>query len=202
MLCVGITGNIGSGKSTVCRVFETLGVPIYVADLAVKQLYANNTDLKTAVLLLLGNESYLETGEFNVAWVKQLVFANPPIRERLNAIVHPFVFRDFEQWCGNRAKEGHTYAIKEAAILFESGADSTVDLVIGVLAAGSVKISRVMSRDGVNKAEAMLKMNAQWPQERWMNRCDFLVTNNGESSVIEQVLSIHHKILKWDKKES
>jgi dephospho-CoA kinase len=127
--------------------------------------------------------------------VRTRVFGDDDLRGRLNAIVHPVVFEDFAQWKAARALEGHPYVIKEAAILFESGANETVDVVVGVVAPMEIRKQRVISRDGMSEEDFARRVAAQWPQERWMERCDFLVHNDGETSIIEQVLVIHRQLL-------
>jgi dephospho-CoA kinase len=195
MLSVGVTGNIGSGKSTVCSIFRGLGVPIYEADLAVKQLYQEQAGLRASLVALLGEGVYRASGEFDAGFVRTRVFGDDDLRGRLNAIVHPVVFEDFAQWKAVRAQEGHPYVIKEAAILFESGANETVDVVVGVVAPMEIRKQRVLSRDGMSEEDFARRVAAQWPQERWMERCDFLVHNDGETSIIEQVLVIHRQLL-------
>jgi dephospho-CoA kinase len=195
MLAVGVTGGIGSGKTSVCRVFEQLGVPVYYADERAKSLYVRDAELQKGVKALFGESSYLPTGEFNREWVKAQVFSDQGLRVKLNELVHPRVFKDFELWCGEMMAAGHAYVIKEAAILFESGADATVDLAIGVVADRSVRMRRVMDRDGLSEAEVEARMQSQWPQEQWMDRCAFLIHNNGDRSIIEQVHEIHKLLL-------
>lgn len=195
MLSVGVTGNIGSGKSTVCSIFRGLGVPIYEADLAVKQLYQEHAGLRASLVALLGEGVYRASGEFDAGFVRTRVFGDDDLRGRLNAIVHPVVFEDFAQWKAARAQEGHPYVIKEAAILFESGANETVDVVVGVVAPMEIRKQRVLFRDGMSEEDFARRVAAQWPQERWMERCDFLVHNDGETSIIEQVLVIHRQLL-------
>lgn len=195
MLAVGVTGGIGSGKSLVCRVFEQLGVPVYYADERAKSLYVRDAELQKEVKDLLGESSYLPTGEFNREWVKAQVFSDQGLRAKLNELVHPRVFKDFEVWCGEMLAAGHAYVIKEAAILFESGADATVDLVIGVVADRSVRMKRVIQRDGLSEKDVEDRMQSQWIQEQWMDRCAYLIYNNGDRSIIEQVQEIHKSLL-------
>lgn len=195
MLAVGVTGGIGSGKTLVCRVFEQLGVPVYYADERAKSLYVRDAELQKEVKDLLGESSYLPTGEFNREWVKAQVFSDQGLRAKLNELVHPRVFKDFEVWCGEMLASGHAYVIKEAAILFESGADATVDLVIGVVADRSVRMKRVMQRDGLSEKDVEDRMQSQWTQEQWMDRCAYLIHNNGDRSIIEQVQEIHKSLL-------
>jgi dephospho-CoA kinase len=195
MLSVGVTGNIGSGKSTVCNIFRELGIPIYEADSAVKRLYATHKGLKDAIIALLGQQAYDSSGVFDALWVRNRVFGDVNLRTKLNSLVHPIVFEDFATWVKQRALEGHPYVIKEAAILFESGADKTVDLVVGVIAPLVIRQQRVMDRDGLTEAEFKQRTQAQWPQEQWENKCAFVVVNDGEMSLIHQVKKIHKQLL-------
>lgn len=190
MLRVGVTGGIGSGKSTVCQIFTQLGVPVYEADKEAKALYNEDASLREPLIQLFGSRVY-EGGEFQASIVRERLFDEPALREELNALVHPRVFARWDAWCAERQAEGHTYAIKEAAILFESGADKTVDTVVGVLADKSVRLARVMNRDGLDQAAVEARMNAQWPQEKWAPLCQLHIQNNGSESLIEQVLALH-----------
>lgn len=195
VLSVGVTGNIGSGKSTVCAIFRWLGVPIYEADVAAKSLYNTHAGLRQAMVALFGDGVYTPEGVFDASFVRERVFVDAHLMERLNAVIHPIVFEDFAQWVRDREREGHAYVIKEAAILFESGADATVDRVVGVMASPEIRLRRVMDRDGVDEAAFARRVQAQWPQERWKDRCDFLIYNDGEASLIEQVMTTHRQLL-------
>ena len=190
MLRVGVTGGIGSGKSTVCQIFAQLGVPVYEADKEAKALYDEDTSLGEPLVHLFGDAVYKD-GQFQVGVVRERLFDEPALREELNALVHPRVFARWDAWCAERQAEGHAYAIKEAAILFESGADKTVDTVVGVMADKEVRLARVMQRDGLDEAAVASRMNAQWPQEKWAPLCQHHIQNNGSESLIEQVLALH-----------
>lgn len=190
MLRVGVTGGIGSGKSTVCQIFAQLGVPVYEADKEAKALYSEDASLRDPLIQLFGSSVY-QDGQFQVGVVRERLFDEPALREQLNALVHPRVFARWDAWCAERQADGHAYAIKEAAILFESGADKTVDVVVGVMADKSVRVARVMQRDGLDEAAVVSRMNAQWPQEKWEPLCQYHIQNNGSESLIEQVLTLH-----------
>ena len=192
MLRVGVTGGIGSGKSTVCQIFAHLGVPVYEADQEAKALYNQDSSLREPLIHLFGDSVY-QDGQFQAGVVRERLFGEPALREQLNALVHPRVFARWDAWCAEKQAKGHSYAIKEAAILFESGADKTVDTVVGVLAEKSVRLARVMQRDGLEKEAVEARMNAQWPQERWEPLCQHHVQNNGSESLIEQVLTLHNQ---------
>ena len=195
MLAIGVTGNSGSGKTTVCKIFEGLGVDIYYADAMAKRLYQTDSELKQGVLNLFGDASYDSDGELVRQVLSDAIYRDPKLREALNELVHPRVFADFKEWCDQKRVMGKPYVIKEAAILFESGADKTVDLVIGVVAPLPLRLARVMGRDGGNEEAVMLRVQSQTPQEQWMDRCDYIINNDGQLPLEAQVLTIHEALL-------
>ena len=195
MLAIGVTGNIGSGKTTVCKIFEGLGLDIYYADAMAKRLYQTDSELKVGVLNLFGDASYDSDGELVRQVLSDAIYRDPKLREALNELVHPRVFADFKEWCDQKRVMGKPYVIKEAAILFESGADKTVDLVIGVVAPLPLRLARVMGRDGGNEEAVMLRVQSQTPQEQWMDRCDYIINNDGQLPLEAQVLTIHEALL-------
>ncbi len=195
MLAIGVTGNIGSGKTTVCKIFEGLGLDIYYADAMAKRLYQTDSELKVGVLNLFGDASYDSDGELVRQVLSDAIYRDPKLREALNELVHPRVFADFKEWCDQKRVMGKPYVIKEAAILFESGADKTVDLVIGVVAPLPLRLARVMGRDGGNEEAVMLRVQSQTPQEQWMDRCDYIINNDGQLPLEAQALTIHEALL-------
>lgn len=195
MLAIGVTGNIGSGKTTVCKIFEGLGLDIYYADAMAKRLYQTDSELKVGVLNLFGDASYDSDGELVRQVLSDAIYRDPKLREALNELVHPRVFADFKEWCDQKRVMGKPYVIKEAAILFESGADKTVDLVIGVVAPLPLRLTRVVERDGGNEEAVMLRVQSQTPQEQWMDRCDYIINNDGQLPLEAQALTIHEALL-------
>ncbi len=193
MLRIGITGGIGSGKSTVCRVFEELGISVFYADAETNRMYANNSDLKTKIIAAFGLESYINDA-YNRAYISNIVFNDKEKLLQLNAIVHPFVFDLYEDWC--KAHNTEKYTLKEAAILFESGSYKHVNLVIGVIAPEAVRITRTMQRDGISRDEVLARIQKQIPTQELIKRCDYILENDGEKSVVEQVLKLHSLFLK------
>ena len=190
MLKVGITGNIGSGKSTVARIFSQLGIPIYNADSRAKAVMLKPA-LVTAIKQLLGSESYSENGELNRAFISQKVFNNSALLTQLNALVHPAVFLDFDEWILDQTAP---YILKEAALLIESNSYKNLDLLIVVLADYSIRLERSMKRDGADEASILARMNAQMPQEDKAKLARFVINNN-DDLLIPQVLKIHQQIL-------
>lgn len=198
MLRVGITGGIGSGKSTVCAVFETLGIPVYYADTETKQLYTKNSGLKDAVINAFGPDVYLN-GNLDRAKMASIVFSNKEKLNQLNQIVHPFVIQDFEDWC--KLHTNKQYVIKEAAIMFESGSYKQLDVIVGVIAPEEVRIERTMKRDGLSREEVVQRINKQMPADEMAKRCHYIIENNGHESLIVQVLDLHKKLLELSSKK-
>lgn len=196
MIRVGITGNIGSGKSTVCQIFETLGIPIYYADKEAKKLYTQYPEIKTNIQLLLGTSAYDLNGQPNFTYIKDAVFKDAQTLQEINAILHPYVFKAFDDWCTQQAEISPLppYILKEAAILFESGADKTVDKSILVTAPEALKIARASQRDGVLEEEISLRLKKQFPESVLIPLADFVINNDGHKALIPQVLKIHREI--------
>lgn len=191
MLKVGITGGIGSGKSTVCQVFSELGIPIYNADFEAKQLYFTDLNLKSELIANFGESIYLSDNELNKPAIRDII-AQEKTRQILNSIVHPKVFKQFENWVKTQTSP---YVLKEAAILFESGADKTVDIVIGILADELTRIRRVAHRDNLPIETIKKIIESQIPQEELRKKCNYIIHNNGEESITDQVMKIHQDLL-------
>lgn len=192
MLRVGITGGIGSGKTTVCSIFESLGIAVFYADTETKQLYSNQPELRKGLQSLFGEEIFKD-GNPDLKEIGRRVFSNSVLLEKLNALVHPFVFDRYESWCN--ARKGDVYTVKEAAILFESGSNKHVHTVIGVVAPLDVRIQRIMNRDGADEKSIREKIALQLPQEKLEKLCDHIVINDGVHSIVEQVLKLHRLFL-------
>lgn len=194
MLKIGITGGIGSGKTTVCKVFEILGIPVFYADTVAKQLMVNDPILIAGVRSTFGAESYLETGVLNNQHIAGIVFNNQAELDKLNALVHPAVFRAFDQWA--KTIPAHVpYTLKEAALLFESGSYQMCDKNILVTAPLSLKIARVMQRDGVSEAQVKARMDKQLSDEQKASMADYFIQNTEDTSIILQVLQLHQQFL-------
>ncbi len=192
---IGITGGIGSGKSTVCRIFESLGVPIYYADDRGKYLLKNNQDLVQSVKSIFGEESYLADGEVNRSYLAEVVFSKPLELEKLNALVHPAVARDFEQWVHEH--NGYSYVLKEAALLFETESYKSLDEIICVFAPKNVRLARVLLRDIQRTSEQVQQIMEQQTSDRVRRELTtYSIQNDSGSPVIPQVLKIHKEILK------
>jgi dephospho-CoA kinase len=193
---IGITGSIGSGKSIVCKIFEQLGVPVYNADARAKILMVSNTEIIEKVKLLFGDESYTETGELNRKHLSDIAFNNKDLLNQLNQIVHPIVFKDFENWLLEKEQLNIKYIIKEAALMFETDSYKKLDKFIVVTAPMELRISRTMQRDSILKEQVLLRMNNQMSQEEKLAKADYEIINNEKISLIEQVFSLHQLLNK------
>lgn len=189
MIKVGLTGGIGSGKTTVAKVFETLGIPVYYADDKTKYLMNSNPDLKASIIQHFGNDSYKD-GELDRKYLASIVFNNKEKLELLNSLTHPVTIRDAEEWMSQQTTP---YIIKEAALLFESGAAKKLDYVIGVYAPQHIRVKRVMDRDNLPVEEVMKRISRQIDEEMKMKLCNFVITNNDQQLVIPQVLELDKK---------
>jgi dephospho-CoA kinase len=187
MLRIGITGGIGSGKSTVAKIFEVLGIPVYYADDASKRLMNENEILKKTIQQHFGAATYTD-GILNRKHLSSLVFNDPDKLALLNSIVHPATLKDAAEWM---QKQIAPYVIKEAALIFESGSQEYLDKVIGVYAPAAMRINRVMQRDNVTREEVMGRMNKQIAETIKMRLCDYVVTNDEQELLIPQVLKLH-----------
>ena len=191
MLKVGITGGIGSGKSTVSRIFEVLGVPVYYADTAAKILMTEDEELKQQIISEFGEEAY-HAGELNRPWLARHVFSSEANIQRLNKLVHPAVIAHGAQWM---ASVKHPYAIKEAALFFESGSSSEIDFMIGVFAPRYLRMERVAQRNGWSVAEIQARMDQQIDDNIKMKLCDTIIVNDESQLLIPQVLQLHQQLM-------
>ena len=192
MLKVGLTGGIGSGKSTVAAIFETLGVPDYYADKDAKRLMIEDDSLIQSIKKLLGEESYIN-GILNREYIASVVFNNKEKLEQLNQLIHPLTIADSLKWMSQQTEP---YAIKEAALIFESHSESHLDVIIGVSAPESLRIKRVMDRDGIDEAAVRQRMSRQISEEEKIKRCDFVITNDESNLLTPQVIRIHETLMK------
>jgi dephospho-CoA kinase len=188
---IGITGGIGSGKSIVSRVFAALGVPVYDSDSRAKWVMANDLVLREQLRAAFGTETYDANGQLNRPYLAQVAFNDATQLARLNALVHPRVGEDFASWTATQATAGHAYILKEAALLYESGAYRTLDAIITVFAPPEVRTARVQSRDAHRSAaEVQAIMDKQLSEEEKLQRADYVVYNDDSQLVLPQVLAL------------
>ena len=192
MLKIGLTGGIGGGKSTVAKVFEVLGMPVYYADDAAKKLMNEEGPLKQQIQKIFGATAY-RNGQLDRKYVADIVFKKPDKLQLLNALVHPATINDAQKWM---QRQRTSYAIKEAALIFESGAQQQLDYVIGVYAPTPLRIQRTMQRDGITEEEVIARINKQLDENSKMQLCDFVIVNDEEQLLIPQVVEVHKKLLK------
>ena len=187
MIKVGLTGGIGSGKTTVANIFKQLGVPIYFSDDRAKYLMLNNQFLRESLISLFGDKVVVN-GLLNRSYIASKVFSNPKELIKLNALVHPFVQKDFDDWSASQCS---VYVIKEAAILFETGANKLLDKVVLVESPKDLKVSRVMLRDGMKNEEVLMRMSKQWSDNQKRTNADYIIYNDEKTPLINQILKLH-----------
>ncbi len=191
MKVVGLTGGIGSGKSTVAKMFQKLGVPVYIADDEAKKLMNSDASVKKQVVQLLGDDAY-DLGELNRSYIAGVVFNDASKLEQLNAIVHPAVAHHFDMW---KSKQKGVYVIKEAAILFENDGYKQCDYTILVLVPEEERIQRVLKRDNnTTRKQIRSRMNNQWEDAQKIPLADFLIYNIDLKNTENQVDKIHREI--------
>jgi len=191
MLKIGLTGGIGSGKSTVARIFEVLGVPVYYADVAAKRLMTEDEELKTAITSAFGANAYIN-GNLNREYIAGQVFNDDEKISVLNSLVHPATIKDAARWMNTQQAP---YIIKEAALLFESGSNKDLDYVIGVSAPFDLRIQRTMHRDHISAREVRARAEKQMDEVLKLRLCDYVIVNDEHEMLIPQVLALHNTFL-------
>lgn len=190
-MVVGLTGGIGSGKSTVAKMFRELGVPVYDSDIEAKKLMSSSKEVIAAIIALLGNEAY-ENGYLNRSYIANKVFKDPELLQKLNGIVHPAVGNHFIQW----AKEQKTpYVIQESALIFENGSQDKYDRTILVTAPVATRIQRVVERDSVDKEAVVDRLENQLKDEEKLGMADYLLENLDLDKTKNKVKELHLKLL-------
>ncbi len=190
-LKIGLTGGIGSGKSTVAHVFKVLGIPVFDADKEAKVIMSSNPDLREKLIRQFGKDTYIDD-QLNRKYLSNIVFNDPFQLEQLNALVHPVTIAAAENWTNAQTTP---YTIKEAALFFEAGSAIGIDYMIGVFAPKHQRIKRVMDRDGITREEVTQRMDRQIADEIKMRLCDFVIINDDQHLIIPQVLQLHEKLL-------
>jgi dephospho-CoA kinase len=192
MYKVGLTGGIGSGKSTVAKIFEVLRIPVYYADDATKKIMNTDEELKASLIKNFGEQTY-QNNQLNRSYLASVVFADKEKLELLNSLTHPATIRDANKWIQEQTSP---YIIKEAALLFESGANEHLDHIVGVFAPQELRIKRTIVRDNITREEVWQRMNRQMDEEAKMKLCDSIIINDEQTLLIPQVLKLHEKFLK------
>ena len=190
---IGVTGNIGSGKSTVCEIFSNLGIHIAYADPIARDLMRSRLSLRAALIDLFGKQVYLSDGRLDKAVVAQGIFTDPSLKHALEKIVHPQVHRYLSRWFSDR---DDPYAIEEAALIFESGGNKYLDKVVVVSCPLAERINRVMSRDNVSREDVIRRDQNQWSEEQKVELADHVIINDGKHLLIPQILELHRTFTK------
>ncbi|WP_397362513.1 dephospho-CoA kinase [Olleya sp. R77988] len=189
---VGLTGGIGSGKTTVANFFKKLDIPVYIADVEAKALMNRSKVIKRKLIQLFGDQAYINNS-LNKPFIASQIFSNKELLQKMNAIVHPKVARHFEKWV---KKQTSKYVISEAAIIFENGSYKKYDYIITVVAPENVRIKRVIQRDDSSKEKVKAIMNNQWSDKQKIERSNFVITNTDLENTKLQVNKIHQELLK------
>ncbi|MBL7933854.1 MAG: dephospho-CoA kinase [Bacteroidia bacterium] len=189
-MIIGLTGGIGSGKSTVSKLFEILGYAVFYSDDVAKEVYFDQV-VKRQVVELLGPESYVSDLLLNKSFISSRIFSDTILLHRLNAIIHPAVKERMMQFV---ADNKHKHVVKESALLFEARLDKEVDKIVVVAAEEEIVIERVMKRDGANREDVIKRIKSQMPPEEKIRRADFVIYNNEQQLLITQVLEVHRRL--------
>jgi dephospho-CoA kinase len=190
-MIVGLTGGIGSGKSTVAKFFEVLRVPVYYSDESAKRSYYQ-PEVKSKIIDLLGTEAYSEDEKIDRVMISKKVFGEPSLLQKLNAIIHPAVDADFKEFL--KEHSGEKFIVKESALLFETGIYKKMDKNILVTAPLELRVKRVVDRDKTDEASVIKRINHQMPDEEKIPISDFVILNDEKEAVIPQVLAIFEKL--------
>jgi len=193
MLKIGITGGIGSGKTTVCRIFEALGIPVFNADQVAKSIMNTDAALMASIKEIFGKQAYFKNGELNRKYLASQVFSNQKALNVLNSLVHPAAIQAFEDWY--LEQNNGPYVLKEAAILFESGSYKNCDFNILILSPETLRIRRVMERDEVDEESVRARINKQMAEEEKEKLADFTIINDEKKALIPQVLKLNEHFI-------
>lgn len=194
-LKVGITGGIGSGKTTVCKLFEALGVPVYYADDEAKLLMVNDLQVRAKIIAEFGEAAYLTDGSLNRKHLADAIFQDATKRQTLNSIVHPAVLEHGRAWHEAQCAAGAPFTLKEAALLIESCSYRDLDVLILVTAPQQVRITRVRQRDGLSSAEVLQRIKSQLTDKERRKYAQMQINNNGKVPLIPQVWAIYQQLM-------
>ena len=192
MKIIGLTGGIGSGKSSVLKIFKKIGISTYNADESAKELISSNKKIIFSIKQLLGEDIYNEN-ELNSKLVSKIVFNDKEKLKSLNSIIHPEVAKDFDNFCFEHRNE--SYIIKEAAIIFETKTENLFNKIIYVKAPKEIRIDRVMQRDNLSREDVLNRIQNQINETSIIDKCDFIIDNINYSELEEKVLEIHNTLI-------
>jgi dephospho-CoA kinase len=192
MIKVVITGGIGSGKSTVCKVFEKLGIPVFNADAVAKSITNNNKYAKSKLIDLFGNSIYHSNGVIHRKKLADIIFNNNIALQKVNKIIHPLVFEEFENWS---LKQTTPYVVQESAIVFENKNTLRFDKIITVTSPVEIRIERCMKRDSISREQIEERMKNQLSDDEKIALSDFVIVNDNTEMILPQILNIHNKLI-------
>jgi dephospho-CoA kinase len=195
---IGVTGGMGVGKTSVCRIFESFGIPIYNADIRAKALMTENESVRRDIEAEFGWDAYHKDGSLNRTYLAKIVFDNPEKLEKLNSIVHPRVFDDYNSWVAGQTDA--PYTIKEAALMFETDSYKQLDEIIVVTCPINIRIERIMKRDHAKREDVLKRINNQMTDKERLKRAHYIIRNDGSESLIHQSIDIHQQILQKTKR--
>ncbi len=190
MLKIGITGGIGSGKSTVCKFFEVIGIPVFTADTEAKEIMNNSPAIRNQLIAIFGRDIYLPNHVLDRKKLAELIFHSPVLLEKVNALVHPEVRKYFLNWL---QKQNTPYVVYEAAILFETGFYMMMDFNILVVAREEERVKRIMARERTTIKDIKNRISRQWPDDRKIELADYIINNNNEELIIPQLVELDKK---------
>ncbi len=193
-LVVGITGGIGSGKTTVCNVFRLLGIPVFEADAVARQLMDSDNKIKKGLTELFGHQIYTSYGHLNKPKLAEEIFSNSSLREKVNELVHPAVRNEFYKFVGQH--EAMPYIIYEAAILFEGGFHDKMNFSVLVAAPEAQRVARVVKRNGVSEQSVRKRMKSQWPEAKKRELADFCLENDNQHLILPEIIRMDKKLKK------
>jgi dephospho-CoA kinase len=191
-LKLGITGGIGSGKTTICKVFAVLGIPVFSADDEAKRIQDNDRNLQIKINTIAGKDLFPD-GKLDRTELARLIFSNKELLEKVNSLIHPAVFRSFREW---EKKQNSPYSIMEAAILFESGAFKMMDRIVAVVTPMEERIERLLSGNKFSREQIIERIKNQIDDESRIKKSDFIIFNSENDMIIPSVLGIHGEMLK------
>jgi dephospho-CoA kinase len=195
MLKIGLTGGIGSGKTTVASLFEILGIPVFYSDIEAKQLMNRDEFIINAIKIQFGEKSYVDN-KLNSTYLSEIVFNNPSQLNWLNQLIHPATINASKKWMESQFA---AYVIKESALLFESGAEKGLDFTIGVHTIDEIRIQRIIKRSGISREDVAKRIAKQMDESEKMSKCDFIIDNNEKELLMPQVLKLHEHFLQLSK---
>ncbi len=189
MIKIAVTGNMGSGKSLICRIFESMNIPVFYADDVAKRLY--NEPLVLQKILQIFGEAVFENNELSKKKLAEVVFSDELKLRTLEQMIHPLVAEKFQEWS---EKQNNRFVIIENAVLFEGGFDKDIDVIIVVTCPEEERIRRIISRDGSSETEIKMRMKLQWSEHLKSEKADFIIVNDGTAELIPQIEEVLERL--------